>query len=112
MSVLIIAEKPSVSASIAYCVGAYNAVEYGGTFYREGNGYIVANALGHLIGLGMPEDYGWGKWELETLPLIPEKFKLFPLKGYEGQIKMLRELFGRDDVKEIINACDAGREGC
>lgn len=111
MSVLIIAEKPSVSASIAYCVGAYNAVEYGGTFYREGNGYIVANALGHLIGLGMPEDYGWGKWELETLPLIPEKFKLFPLKGYEGQIKMLRELFGRDDVKEIINACDAGREG-
>ena len=111
MSVLIIAEKPSVSASIAYCVGATNAVEHGDTFYREGNGYIVANAIGHLIGLGMPEDYGWGKWELETLPLIPEKFGFFPIKGYGGQIKMLKELFNRDDVTEIINACDAGREG-
>lgn len=111
MSVLIIAEKPSVSASLAYCVGAVNAVEYGNTFYREGNGYIVANALGHLIGIGMPEDYGWEKWELETLPLIPDKFRMIPIKGYGGQLKMLKELFARDDVTEIINACDAGREG-
>ena len=111
MSVLIIAEKPSVSASLAYCVGAVNAVEYGNTFYREGNGYIVANALGHLIGLGMPEDYGWEKWELDTLPLIPDKFRMIPIKGYGGQLKMLKELFNRDDVTEIINACDAGREG-
>ena len=111
MSVLIIAEKPSVSASLAYCVGAVNAVEYGNTFYREGNCYIVANALGHLIGLGMPEDYGWEKWELETLPLIPDKFRMIPIKGYGGQLKMLKELFNRDDVTEIINACDAGREG-
>ena len=111
MSVLIIAEKPSVSTSLAYCVGAVNAVEYGNTFYREGNGYIVANALGHLIGIGMPEDYGWEKWELETLPLIPDKFRMIPIKGYGGQLKMLKELFDRDDVTEIINACDAGREG-
>ena len=59
----------------------------------------------------MPEDYGWGKWELETLPLIPQEFKLFPLKGYSGQIKLLKKLICRDDVTEIINACDAGREG-
>ncbi|MBR1833435.1 MAG: type IA DNA topoisomerase [Ruminiclostridium sp.] len=111
MSVLIIAEKPSVSTSLAYCVDAVNAVEYGNTFYREGNGYIVANALGHLIGIGMPEDYGWEKWELETLPLIPDKFRMIPIKGYGGQLKMLKELFDRDDVTEIINACDAGREG-
>ncbi|UKI16690.1 MAG: toprim domain-containing protein [Ruminococcus sp.] len=51
------------------------------------------------------------KWELETLPLIPQEFKLFPLKGYSGQIKLLKKLICRDDVTEIINACDAGREG-
>ena len=108
---LILAEKPSVAASIAYCVGATEKITEGNTFYRKGNGYIVTNALGHLIGIGMPEDYGWDKWELETLPLIPEKFKLIPINGYGEQIKLLKSLFVRDDVSEIINACDAGREG-
>lgn len=108
---LIISEKPSVSASIAYCIGATEKISEGDTFYWQGNGYIVTNALGHLFGIGMPEDYGWGKWELETLPLIPQEFKLFPLKGYSGQIKLLKKLICRDDVTEIINACDAGREG-
>ncbi|MCH5205269.1 MAG: type IA DNA topoisomerase, partial [Oscillospiraceae bacterium] len=77
----------------------------------QGNGYIVTNALGHLFGIGMPEDYGWEKWELETLPLIPQNFKLFPLKGYDNQIAMLKKLLARADVSEVINACDAGREG-
>lgn len=108
---LIISEKPSVSASIAYCIGATEKISDGDTFYWQGNGYIVTNALGHLFGIGMPEDYGWGKWEIETLPLIPQEFKLFPLKGYSGQIKLLKKLICRDDVTEIINACDAGREG-
>ena len=58
----------------------------------------------------MPEDYGYKKWELSTLPIIPENFKLFPLKGYGNQIKMLGELINRDDVSEVINACDAGRD--
>lgn len=108
---VIVAEKPSVAASIAYCVGANDKVKCGDTFYRQGGGYIVTNALGHLIGIGMPEDYGWDKWELESLPLIPEKFKLIPIKGYSEQVKLLKTLFARDDVSEIINACDAGREG-
>ncbi|MBR1831013.1 MAG: DNA topoisomerase III [Ruminiclostridium sp.] len=108
---VIVAEKPSVAASIAYCVGATDKVKFGSTFYRQGNGYIVTNALGHLIGLGIPENYGWDKWELEQLPLIPEKFKLLPIKGYSEQIELLKSLFNRDDVSEIINACDAGREG-
>jgi DNA topoisomerase-3 len=107
----IISEKPSVSTSIAYCVGATEKVKDGKNFYWQGNGYIVSNALGHLIGIGMPEDYGWEKWELETLPLIPQDFKLFPLHGYGEQIKLLKSLMNRDDVTEIINACDAGREG-
>jgi len=108
---LILAEKPSVSASIAYCVGATEKIKSGDTFYRQGNGYIVTSALGHLIGLGMPEDYGVDRWELDTLPIIPDKFRLVPIKGHDGQLKMLKELFARDDVVEIINACDAGREG-
>lgn len=108
---LIISEKPSVSASIAYCIGATEKVSHGDNFYWRGNGYIVTNAIGHLFGIGMPEDYGYEKWELATLPLIPENFKLFPLKGYGDQIKMLGELINRDDVSEVINACDAGREG-
>lgn len=108
---LIISEKPSVSASIAYCIGATEKVSHGDNFYWRGNGYIVTNAIGHLFGIGMPEDYGYEKWELATLPLIPENFKMFPLKGYGDQIKMLGELINRNDVSEVINACDAGREG-
>lgn len=107
---LIISEKPSVSASISYCIGATEKVSEGKSFYWQGNGYIVSNALGHLIGIGMPEDYGWGKWELDTLPLIPE-FKQFPLYGYGEQIKLIKKLMSRDDVTEVINACDAEREG-
>lgn len=108
---LIISEKPSVSASLAYCVGATEKISEGNTFYWSGNGYIVSNALGHLVGIGMPEDYGWEKWEIDTLPLVPDKFRLFPLDGYSTQIKLLKKLMSRDDVTEVINACDAGREG-
>lgn len=108
---LIISEKPSVSSSIAYCIGASEKVSEGNIFYWQGNGYIVANALGHLFGIGMPEDYGYEKWELETLPLIPQEFKLFPLKGCSEPIRLLKKLLSREDVTEVINACDAGREG-
>lgn len=108
---LIISEKPSVSAAVAYCIGATEKVPNGDNFYWRGNGYIVTNAVEHLFGIGMPEDYGYKKWELAALPLIPKNFKLFPLKGYDEQIKMLGELLAREDVTEVINACDAGREG-
>lgn len=108
---LIISEKPSVSAAVAYCIGATEKVSHGDNFYWQGSGYIVTNALGHLFGIGMPEDYGYKKWELAVLPLVPENFKLFHLKGYDDQIKMLGELLAREDVTEVINVCDAGREG-
>ncbi len=107
---LIVSEKPSVSVSIAYCIGATEKIQDGKVSYWQGNGYIVTNALGHLFGIGMPEDYGYEKWDIDKLPIIPE-FKLFPLQGYENQIKLLKKLFSRDDVTEVINACDAGREG-
>ena len=107
---MILCEKPSVALTTAYCVGATDKVSDGKRFYWQGNGYIVTNALGHLVGIGVPEDYGYKKWSLADLPMIPD-FKLFALNGYGAQIKMLKELMNRDDVTEIINACDAGREG-
>lgn len=107
---MILCEKPSVALATAYCVGATDKVSDGKRFYWQGNGYIVTNALGHLVGIGVPEDYGYKKWSLTDLPMIPD-FKLFALNGYGSQIKMLKELMNRDDVTEIINACDAGREG-
>ena len=107
---LILCEKPSVAMNVAYCVGATEKVSEGKRFYWQGNGYIVTNAIGHLVGIGFPEDYGYKKWSLNDLPMIPD-FKLFPLNGYGTQIAFLKKLFMRDDVTEIINACDAGREG-
>ena len=107
---LILAEKPLMAMNIAYCIGATETVSGGKCFYRQGNGYIVTNALGHLVGIGVPEDYGYKKWSLKDLPMIPD-FKLFALNGCGTQIKMLKELMNREDVTEIINACDAGREG-
>ena len=108
---LIVSEKPSVAASIAYCIGATEKISEEDTFYWQGNGYIVTNALGHLFGIGMPDDYGFEKWDIDTLPIIPQEFNLFPLRGYGEQIKMLKKLLARNDVTEVINACDAGREG-
>ena len=99
-----------MAMNIAYCIGATEKVSEGKRFYWQGNGYIVTNAIGHLVGIGLPEDYGYKKWSMKDLPMLPD-FKLFPLNGCGTQIKMLRELMTRDDVTEIINACDAGREG-
>ena len=110
MNRLIICEKPSVAQTIAYSIGANERVKDGKISYYQGGGYLVANALGHLVGIGMPENYGWEQWELASLPLMPD-FKLFPLHGYGDQIGLLKKLMFRSDVSEIINACDAGREG-
>ena len=104
--ILIIAEKPSVAKEIANCVGANFTIKDGEVYYRQGNGYIVSNALGHLYSLGEPEDYGYtGKWTVEQLPLLP-KFDLFPThnddeekqKGLDAQRELLTKLLSRDDV--------------
>ncbi len=107
---LIICEKPSVAQTVAYSLGANERVTDGKVSYYEGSGFLVANAVGHIVGIGMPEDYGWEKWELNTLPMMPE-FRLFPLQGYAEPLRLLKKLLFRNDVSEIINACDAGREG-
>jgi len=72
--VAIIAEKPSVAREIAAIVGA-SSKEDG---YMQGEGYLVTWALGHLITLAMPEDYGFTGFNRENLPIIPETFQLVP----------------------------------
>ena len=103
----ILAEKPSVARTIAAVVGAYQRKDG----YLEGNGYQVTWALGHLVGLSMPEAYGFKNWSLDHLPLIPQSFKLQVADdpGIKKQFKVIQSLF--QNTNEIIVATDAGREG-
>jgi len=106
---LIIAEKPSVSRSIASVLGAMQKRDG----YLEGNGYIVSWCAGHLLELAAPDAYGehLNKWRYADLPIIPDKWKHVASKDKAAQLKILKELMKRPDVDCVINACDAGREG-
>lgn len=109
MSKLIIAEKASVGRSIASAVGAKSSHDG----YIEGNGYIVTWCVGHLAAMANAEVYDekYAKWRYDDLPIVPHKWEYVPEKDKAKQFEVIRELMNRDDVDEIINACDAGREG-
>lgn len=109
MSKLIIAEKASVGRSIASAVGAKSSHDG----YIEGNGYIVTWCVGHLAAMANAEVYDekYAKWRYDDLPIVPHKWEYVPEKDKTKQFEVIRELMNRDDVDEIINACDAGREG-
>ena len=109
MSKLIIAEKPSVAQSIAKVLGATSRKEG----YIEGGNYIVTWCVGHLAAMANAEVYDekYAKWRYDDLPIVPQKWEYVPEKGKTKQFEVIRELMSRDDVDEVINACDAGREG-
>ena len=109
MKTLIIAEKPSVATDIARVIGG---LKKNGDYY-EGDEYIVGNALGHLLELACPEKYEVkrGKWTFAHLPVLPPTFDLKPISRTADKLKSLSKLIRRADVGEIVNACDAGREG-
>ena len=109
MKTLIIAEKPSVATDIARVIGG---LKKNGDYY-EGDNYIVGNALGHLLELACPEKYEVkrGKWTFAHLPVLPPTFDLKPISRTADKLKSLAKLIKRPDVGEIVNACDAGREG-
>ena len=110
MKCLIIAEKPSVAADLARALGK---IPKKGEHY-ENDEYVISSAVGHLVGLQMPEDIDkkkYGFWRLETLPIIPDKFQLMPLPEGKERFGQLKKLLARKDVTKVINACDAGREG-
>ena len=107
--IVCIAEKPSVARDIARILGA--TVSHDG--YMEGNGYQVTWTYGHLCTLKEPHDYTpwWKSWEMDTLPMIPERFgiKLIKNDGYEKQFHTIQRLMQAADG--IINCGDAGQEG-
>jgi DNA topoisomerase-3 len=109
LSQLIIAEKPSVSRSIASVLGAVQKRDG----YIEGNGYIMSWCAGHLLELAAPDAYGeqYAKWRYEDLPIVPAEWKHIAAKDKAAQLKILKDLMKRADVDCVINACDAGREG-
>lgn len=106
---LIIAEKPSVARDLASALGKVKKEKE----WYENDQYIISSAVGHLVELFMPEDIdkSLGFWRLGSLPIVPEKFQLKPIEKNEKQYKLLAKLIRRKDVDEVVNACDAGREG-
>lgn len=109
MKSLVLAEKPSVAKEIARVLGC------GGKHpgYLEGPKHVVTWALGHLVTLAEPEDYDakYRSWNLEDLPLLPDKMKLKVMKETSHQYKAVAQLCKRSDIGELIIATDAGREG-
>jgi DNA topoisomerase III len=107
---LIIAEKPSVGQDYARALGGGFQKHEG---YLESDDRIVSWAIGHLAELAEPEDYDESlkRWSMKTLPVIPESFKLRPDARGRKQLDVLKRLMKRADVDEIVNGCDAGREG-
>ncbi len=109
MKSLVIAEKPSVARDIARVLNCHKKLP--GAF--EGERYIVTWALGHLVTLADPENYDgkYKAWKMEDLPLIPQKWELNVIPNTAKQYKLVKAQLFRGDVKEIVIATDAGREG-
>ncbi len=106
---LIIAEKPSVASDISKALGKFQKHDD----YFENDAYVISSAVGHLLTIVPPPgvEAVKGKWSFKNLPVIPPHFDLEPIEKSEPRLRVLKKLIKRDDVTELINACDAGREG-
>lgn len=106
---LVIAEKPSVALSIAAVLGASKKKDG----YVEGNGWLVSWCFGHLAELADAGSYDpkYAKWRYEDLPILPGAWQFAVDRDKQGQFDTLKGLMCREDVAEVVNACDAGREG-
>ncbi|MDD3513042.1 MAG: DNA topoisomerase 3 [Synergistaceae bacterium] len=109
MKSLVIAEKPSVAKSIANVLGANKR----GDGYLEGDNYLVSWCFGHLAELASAEVYDekYAKWSYADLPIVPEPWRYSVGRDKKKQLDLLSSLMKRSNVGEIVNACDAGREG-
>ena len=106
---LIITEKPSVAKSIASALGVTSRADG----YFEGGGWLISWCIGHLVGLADAAAYDdrYKKWRYEDLPILPAPFCYVVSEEKAAQFHILRSLMNRSDVTELVNACDAGREG-
>jgi DNA topoisomerase III len=108
---LVIAEKPSVGRDLSRALpGAFTKHEG----YLESDSHVVTWAVGHLVQLAEPDEYDpkYKKWRMADLPIVPERFKLVVRdERSRKQMTVIGRLLKRDDVDDVVNACDAGREG-
>ena len=106
---LVIAEKPSVAQSLASVLSATGKKDG----YLEGNGWRVSWCVGHLAGLADADSYDpqYAKWRYDDLPILPQHWQMVVGKDKKKQFDILKKLMNASDVDEVVNACDAGREG-
>ena len=109
MQTLILTEKPSVAMDFARALGVKNKKDG----FLEGGGYVVTWAVGHLVELAEPGDYDpkWKKWSMNTLPILPERLRYKPIEKVRKQLGIVQKQLEREDVRKVVIATDAGREG-
>lgn len=109
MKTLVIAEKPSVGRDIARVLNCSKKTNG----FMEGNDYVVTWGMGHLVTLKDPEGYDdrYKEWKMEDLPIMPEHLEIEVIRQTGGQFRTVKSLIHRNDVKDIVIATDAGREG-
>ena len=108
---LVIAEKPSVGRDLTRVLPGAFAKHEG---YLESESHVVTWAVGHLVQLAEPDEYDakYKKWRMADLPIVPDEFRLVVRdERSKKQMGVITKLLKRDDVEEVVNACDAGREG-
>src|ERR1700728_2062597 len=108
---LVIAEKPSVGRDLSRVLPESFTKGEG---FLEGPDHVVTWAVGHLVQLADPDEYGekYKKWRMADLPIVPDQFKLVVRDARsKKQMTAVKRQRGRDDVDLVVNACDAGREG-
>lgn len=107
--ILVLAEKPSVGKDIGKALGIHG----GKDGFMEGKDYVITWAMGHLVTLAAPEEYRpeYKEWKMELLPMLPEKMKLSVIGRSAKQYNTVKHLMNRSDIREIVIATDAGREG-
>ena len=109
MTIVVVAEKPSVARDIALVVGARTRA----SGWLHGNGYVVTWAIGHLVGLAQPHEINpdWKAWRAESLPMLPDHWPLAVLESTKEQFRIVKKLIQGRDVEYMVCATDAGREG-
>lgn len=107
---LIITEKPSVAMEFAKVLDIKGIRKNG---YIESDEWIITWCVGHLVTMSYPEKYDENLkfWRLDTLPFIPDKWKYEIIPAVQNQFNVVQQLLQREDVEEIYNAGDSGREG-
>ena len=110
---LVIAEKPSVAQDIVRALTPSTGKFEKFDDHFENDRYVVTSAVGHLVEIQAPEqfDVKRGKWSFANLPVIPPFFDLKPVDKTKSRLNAVVKLAKRKDVGDLINACDAGREG-